>query len=658
MAWRDFLSHERARLFVGRERELASIETFLAGANRLLYISGPAGVGKTALLHELERIAHVQDLRVSRLDAGLLSATPAAIAAAITADAHVLAIDEFDAIAPLHGWIRDAIFPELPSGTRVVVAGRAPPDERWIADSGWRGLMQWIPLRNLRRSAAVEYLQRRGAGRLDAESLARMAHGHPLCLSVIGDLVGSSQALPSAATAATIEAKIRRALVDGTPPDRLRILEAAALATVVDEPLLGAMIGEDAREAVRWLASRPFVETTDRGLVLHDVAAEAIVAELRWRDPARVRALRHAALRHCGERLRRDHVSTVEAEETLRRVLRLLAHEPAAQSLALLPGTSQLYADTVRDADRRRFVEAVERFEGPDASRIARAWLESAAATLHALRDATGTAVGFALYIDLPTQVAAAIGDPIVDAFVATLTASHPIREHERATLARWFLSVDGYQAPDPVQPQLFVHMSGRLAFTPGVVVGASVHRDPEAWLQRPDRTHGLFTRIDALGGQYGIFGTDWRREPAWAWFERVVETLSGIAVGPPPPEVVLLERQGFAREVKRVLRYLHEPEQLQRSPLLWAPLVRRRHRLGSTAELTAWLRDVVMEACDRVAPESATLLRVAFIEQPRRKQLAVASDLGLGFSTYRRHLADAIAQLVEALWAMELASG
>jgi hypothetical protein len=663
MHWIDLLAAERARLFVGREEELAQVDAFLDGPLRLLYVSGPAGVGKTALLHELERIARAHDRRVRRLDGASLSTTPADLALAMRGDADLIVIDEFDRVGPLHGWIRDVVLPQLPTSTRVVVAGRMPPSEAWLADSGWRPLLRWIPLRNLARPAAIDYLVRRGATRARAEELARTAHGHPLCLSVLGDLIDGNPALRPEDATSTIEATIRRVLVESTPAAKRRVLEAAAVAAFVDEPLLHAMLGDEAAGGIDWLASRPFIDATDRGLRLHETAADAIVADLRWRDPARVRFLRQAALRHHAHYVRHECRSIAEAEALFWRVIRILAHEPATRFLKLLPESSALYRDVAREPDREVFLAAVERFEGAVASRHARAWLESDA-ELQVLRDSTGSAVGFACYIDLPSSAAAVIRDPIVDAFSAVLSANHRLREHERATLCRWFLSVDAYQAPDEVQAQLFIHMSGRLAFSPGVALGASVHRDPEVWLHRPDRTHDLLARLHAWGGEWGVFGTDWRREPPWAWFERIMNRLSGMpSGGPVPAEVVLLERNAFSREVKRVLRHLHDPDELGRSPLLWAPLVRRRYGIGPTEQLSAALGEVVVEACDRLSrhvgqSEAAALLRVAFVDQPRRKQLAIASELGMGFSTYRRHLGRAIELLVTLLWEAELASG
>lgn len=110
-------------------------------------------------------------------------------------------------------------------------------------------------------------------------------------------------------------------------------------------------------------------------------------------------------------------------------------------------------------------------------------------------------------------------------------------------------------------------------------------------------------------------------------------------------------DRHGFRRELVGALRNLHRRERLSASPLLGARFVRRWgtgvgvERLRSA--LAAGLCRLATSPCDERA---AALLEAAFIEVPRRKQLAIACALGMGFSTYRRHLAAAIDALVDVL--------
>jgi len=106
-----------------------------------------------------------------------------------------------------------------------------------------------------------------------------------------------------------------------------------------------------------------------------------------------------------------------------------------------------------------------------------------------------------------------------------------------------------------------------------------------------------------------------------------------------------------FRRALARILRQLHRRELLSASPLLDAAFVRRwgvgigADRLRSA--ITAGVRVMSANDADR---EAARLLELAFLAFPRPKQLALAIDLGMGFSTYRRHLARAIDALTDLL--------
>lgn len=64
----DALARE-SRLFVGRERELALFRSWLAADTpTILSVSGPGGVGKTALLSAFEREAQAAGRSTVRVD--------------------------------------------------------------------------------------------------------------------------------------------------------------------------------------------------------------------------------------------------------------------------------------------------------------------------------------------------------------------------------------------------------------------------------------------------------------------------------------------------------------------------------------------------------------------------------------------------------------
>ena len=47
-------------------------------------------------------------------------------------------LDAAERLQPVEGWLREDFLPALPAETRVIIAGRRPPDATWRFDPGWR----------------------------------------------------------------------------------------------------------------------------------------------------------------------------------------------------------------------------------------------------------------------------------------------------------------------------------------------------------------------------------------------------------------------------------------------------------------------------------------------------------------------------------------
>ena len=106
---------------------------------------------------------------------------------------------------------------------------------------------------------------------------------------------------------------------------------------------------------------------------------------------------------------------------------------------------------------------------------------------------------------------------------------------------------------------------------------------------------------------------------------------------------------------MRSALRHLGQPEQLCDEPLARAPLVTRWGPSPGSLEAADTLKAVVLRAIDTLdgRDRHAELLRRTYVE-PASKQLAVADEVSMAFSTYRRHLKTATDRLVERLWAWE----
>lgn len=111
----DVAARLDADRFVGREAELAIFDAAPddLAERRILYVHGPAGIGKSALLREFARRAVARSRPVCVLDGREIgddsARTDRAIAEAAVEDRVVLIIDEFDAWGPLRRSVRSSV---------------------------------------------------------------------------------------------------------------------------------------------------------------------------------------------------------------------------------------------------------------------------------------------------------------------------------------------------------------------------------------------------------------------------------------------------------------------------------------------------------------------------------------------------------------------
>ncbi len=108
----------------------------------LLYVYGPAGIGKTSLLDVFADLAAEVGASVVRLDGRDLLPSPPAVLEALRGVLHVpdgddaivglsdtgrlvVLLDTYERLGPLDDWLRSRLLPRLPATALTVVAGRA-----------------------------------------------------------------------------------------------------------------------------------------------------------------------------------------------------------------------------------------------------------------------------------------------------------------------------------------------------------------------------------------------------------------------------------------------------------------------------------------------------------------------------------------------------
>ena len=107
-------------------------------------------------------------------------------------------------------------------------------------------------------------------------------------------------------------------------------LQLAAFVRHTTEPTLAEVLGNgDARALFDWLQGLGCMQATSRGLVMHELVRDVLVADALWRDRAAATALRRTACRHFY-----DCLAASRGREQLHHqaeVLYVLRHQPHKQ---------------------------------------------------------------------------------------------------------------------------------------------------------------------------------------------------------------------------------------------------------------------------------------------------------------------------------------
>jgi hypothetical protein len=668
----DHLGAARRRSFVGRRHELAVIESLLArsGAGAVVYLHGPGGVGKSTLLRQVawlgEQAGRLVDWR----------AGPEAAGGAPTMTPGLLVlIDSAETLGAPEQWLTEDMLSALPADAVVVVAGRTPPPLSWRVDPGWRSIVHPVAVGNLDPDEGAELLATLGVPEGRRAALLAYTRGHPLALAIAADVCAQRQGNVDLAATPQVVTALLAGLLDAVPSAAHRAaLEACSQVRVTTEPLLAALLDvTDAREMFDWLRTLSVVEFGPRGLFPHELARDALTAELRWRHPDRYGEIHRRAGAYLRSRfaavdagaqpavladfayLHRDNV-------TLGPFLQALAPTaPADDGLTARPGDRR---------DHDRVVELVRRHEGAYSATIAGYWLGRQPGALTVIQEADGAPAGCFLHLDLSRLTAAdRAADPAVDRAAGHLAGDAPLRSGESASLVRFWLSVDDYQDLSPVATTITLQVVRQYLTRPGLAVSLVAYADPEFWAAATmylDFAPAPAADFTVGGRAFGVFGHDWRTVPTLAWLELLAtrETAAQPLEVPTPaaaPRLRVLDVDEFAGGVKAALRDLARPDRLHSCALAQSRLVAAADDAAAPIGRGAAVQRLINEAVEALAgsPRDRRAYRALHHTylQPAGSQQRAADLLNLPMSTYRRHLSAGVERLTELLWQRELTS-
>lgn len=613
---------------MGRAEELAIFTAALYGGGcSVLYVHGPGGIGKSALLRRFAHEAAATGRPVSMLDGR--GPEPALHDARA-----VLLIDDVEHIQGWEGLSR------LPVGALAVIAGRHPPDLLRRADPGWAGALQVLPLRELRAADARALLDRAGVPAESREPLLAFAGGHPLAL-----LLGAATAA-KAGRRWTPHQDVVATLLDelvGEPPSAAhrRALEICAHAYTTTEGLLRATLPEDAGTLFRWLRWLPFVESSGLGLFPQPVVRKALEADLRWRDPEGYAAMHDRVHAYLADRVR-----TASEADVPGAVAALLHLHRGDEPPAGVP--DEFEEEPLRQED----LGTLLRVAAEDAARAA-FWARRRPEAFRVYRRTeTGEPVACSAWLRLAELDEDELtADPVVARAWAHARATAPLRAGEHLAVGRHW-ALPAYRGDSPVMGMIRRRMIGDCLRSERLAWSSIEVRQPDrAWAERL-RRFGMRDIAEPPRPGDGLFAHDWRAVPARTWLERLNRP-PATGPGAATANLAVLSQAEFTEAVRKALRQLPRPDALAASPLARTRLVAGRHNPATA------LGDLLRRAIDDLGedPRAAKphrALSVTFLRGAPTQELA-AERLGLPFTTYRRHLTAGIERVCADLWHQEL---
>jgi hypothetical protein len=650
------LDDARRRGFVGRAAELRSFEAAVAGSspNRVLYVHGPGGIGKTTLLDELRRRAADSGRPVLLLHGrdigGSIEDVAEAVAALPDRAGPVLLVDGYELLTRLDRWFREHLLPSLPADSVVVLAGREPPAAGWSTDPGWRQLLGRHDLAAMPPAESVELLCRLGVPEPLRDRLAGLGRGHPLTLTLLAEASAGGAVPTRLDDMPQLVAELCRVLVRDVPDaDHRTGLATCAHAYRTTEDMLAATVGPRAPEVWAWLQARPFVGHSGDGLHLHDLVRDVFDAEFAHRNPDAYVALHRTMRQHTVGRLL-DPASLSRHRDAIELML-LHRRSPLEPQVRQLRDTGVLAVVPAAPADRTGVLEIVTRAEGPEVARTYARWIDAQPTALYVARSEAGVEA-FALHVYMSPADNPVPEDPVVRAVLDAIDRRSPLRPGERVGICRGLGNRGVYQR-DALA--LLAGSVSSLVEWLSRPVAWTVVTAPQEDFWRPFFEYlgfAVLARVRHGGRDVTVYGWDRRRLPLEEFLELTGRRELTGETGPPPAELLRpapLRRDAFDDAVRTALRDLNRPERLAAGPL------------AGTA-LGPDLRGALLAGIARLAdePRGEPLRRV--LERTylhaAPSQEAAAEVLGMPFSTYRRHLVRATARLADLLWAVEVGGG
>ncbi|MDX1512067.1 MAG: ATP-binding protein, partial [Nitriliruptorales bacterium] len=457
------LDAARSSRFVGREAELELIGAALerdVPPFSVVHVHGPPGIGKSSLLAEIatraagvpRTVVRISGREIDPSTAGVEEAIADALGArngqpARPADSPrlLLMIDTYEALGALDRWVRDQLVPSLADDALVILASRLPPSPDWRLDRGWAELLRELPLRDLPDQEARSLLSMHDVPPEHHDQILEATGGHPLAVELAAGAWRDSSANGwDASVDPRVMGDLLGAFLDGVPSGTHReALEAASFTGVATEELLrSALDTPDPGALFDWLRTLSFTEPTSRGLAVHDLVRELLLADLHWRNPDRFAQLHEAVTLHLEERMARS--SGPARRRAMLDLLQLYRFNPVTRGFYDWSDPEAMHVEPALETDHDAIVAMTREHEGDESARVARYWLDRQPEVFRVFRrpDAAEPA-GFVANLLLDQPGDEINEDPIAAAAWRHVRAHGALRAGERIRIMRFWVAAD-----------------------------------------------------------------------------------------------------------------------------------------------------------------------------------------------------------------------
>jgi len=314
--WGDYIRQMKQHSFVGRTEEIRLFKQFLSYGlfEKILYLWGPGGIGKSTLLQEFSHCCKEEGIQFIQLDSRDFPHTPEGFCKRLLSvlqnnkeheerslfeacigalhklgetEKIVLAIDTFEEMKCLEEWFREQFLVELTDSFLVVLAGRHPLSSVWL-NPIWNKLIKEIPLSFFDLDTTKNYASSFSlSDQLHIQRIFALSKGHPLTLSLLVGLNPEELIKDENIDLSKILKQVSMSWLKETPGHFYHeFIEAACMVRVFNQESLESMLNRTiSSEEFEQLLSLSFVKTCKRGWFIHDLIRPILLQDVRLRKP-------------------------------------------------------------------------------------------------------------------------------------------------------------------------------------------------------------------------------------------------------------------------------------------------------------------------------------------------------------------------------------